>query len=67
MQGIKDLIASERGVFAIVLVLLVTVLTVLQIVTGADWLAYTKWIAVALIASKTLTGAVETVIAREPT
>jgi hypothetical protein len=60
MQGAKDLIASERGVFAIVLVVLVTVLVLMGKIPGADWLEYTKWIALGLIASKTLTGAIRT-------
>lgn len=60
MQGAKDLLASERGVFAVLLVLTITLLVVLGKLTGQDWLAFAKWIAITLIASKTITGVVET-------
>ena len=43
MQGFTDLTKSERGILTLVLVLAVTILVVLDKVTGADWLAYTKW------------------------
>ena len=66
MQGFTDLTKSERGILTLVLVLAVTILVVLDKVTGADWLAYTKWIAVTLIASKTLTGAITTYKTGQP-
>ena len=46
--------------FCIFLALVVTVLVVLGKLTGADWITYTKWLAITLVASKTVTGAVET-------
>lgn len=65
MQGARDLVDSERGVFAIAAVLLVTVLAMVGVVTGQQWLEYTKWIATALIFSKTVTTAVEHVAKRK--
>lgn len=64
MQGGRDLIASERGFLCIVLVLTSTVLALVGKIPADQWLEYTKWIAVTLVASKTVTGAVETMVAR---
>jgi hypothetical protein len=58
-MGAKDLWASERGVFAIALVVLVTLLLAIGRVTAEQWISYTQWIAVALIAGKTVSHAVE--------
>lgn len=60
MQGAKDLIASERGVFCILVLVCVTVLAALSVITGADWLDFTKWLTVTLVGSKTVTTAIET-------
>jgi hypothetical protein len=66
-QGLKDLLASERGALCVLLVLASLVLVVLGRLTVDAWLAYTKWIATVLVASKTVTGALETwVAAPEP-
>jgi len=62
MQGIKDLLGSERGMITLVLIALVTILTVLKIISGADWLSYTKWLAVAIITAKTATGVMDRVV-----
>jgi hypothetical protein len=58
--GTIDLLNSERGVLCLALIFAVTVLVILGKITGADWLTYTKWIAITLVASKTVTGAIET-------
>jgi hypothetical protein len=61
MQGGKDLIASERGFFCILVLVACSALAILHIITGGDWLDFAKWLVVTLVASKTLTGAVETI------
>lgn len=58
-DGIKDLFASERGVFCILLLVAATVLAVFGTVTSQQWLDFAKWLATVLVASKTVTGAVE--------
>lgn len=60
MQGARDLIASERGWFCLLLLVAATVLAVLKIITGGDWLTFAKYLVVTLVASKTATGAIET-------
>lgn len=62
MQGLKDLFASERGVFCLVLVIAATVLAGMKIITGADWMTFAKWLALALVTSKTITGATDRII-----
>ena len=61
MRGAVDLLESERGIFCILLVLAVTLLAVLRVITGADWIDFAKWIAVTLVASKTVTTALDQV------
>lgn len=65
MQGAFDLAESERGVFSIAVVLAATVLVALGKITGDLWVTIVQWIAITLVASKTISGAVET-IARKP-
>jgi hypothetical protein len=60
MQGARDLIASERGVFCIALLVAASVLAVAKVITGADWLTFAKWLAITLVTSKTATGVIET-------
>ena len=59
-NGITDLFHSERGVWAIAVLLLVTVLVIIGKVTGEQWLDLVKYLSVAILASKTITTAVET-------
>lgn len=59
-QGVVDLLNSERGVLCLTLVLAATALVILKLLTPAQWLTYTQWICVTLVASKTVTGAIET-------
>ena len=65
-QGTKDLFASERGVFCILLLLCVTVLVAVGKVTADDWLTFAKYLLVVLVASKTATGALETLTGKVP-
>ena len=58
--GISDLFASERGCFAIFVTVIATVMMFMGKMTVDDWIAYTKWIAVALIVSKTVTSSITT-------
>lgn len=64
MQGARDLIASERGWFCLLLLAAATVLAVLKVITGADWLTFAKYLVVTLVVSKTATGAIETLTAK---
>ncbi len=62
MQGAVDLLDSERGVFALAVLLAATVLAALGTLPPADWLGIIKWIGITLIAGKTVTTAVQTVV-----
>ncbi len=64
--GTKDLLASERGTLCMLLVVAATVLAIVGIINADQWLAYTKWICVALVASKTVTGTIETLKGSKP-
>lgn len=66
-QGLRDLAASERGVFCLGLLLAATILAALKVITGADWLTFAKFLALTLVASKTATGALETWTGNGPT
>lgn len=61
MTGATDLLESERGVVCILLLIAVTILVVLGKLTGEQWLTYTQVVVGLLVASKTITGVVETV------
>lgn len=66
MTGLKDLLASERGVLSILLVLACTALVITGQMSVDQWIEYTKWIGTVLIASKTVTTALETLRAPTP-
>jgi hypothetical protein len=59
MQGTADLFNSERGVFAILVLVAATILAALGKLTIADWITLAKWIGVTLIASKTITSSID--------
>lgn len=59
-QGTLDLLSSERGTICVLLVLASTILVITGFLTAEQWLTYTQWICVTLVASKTVTGAIET-------
>lgn len=44
MNGILDLLKSERGIGFLALVIGATVLTAMSILTAEQWLDYTKWV-----------------------
>lgn len=58
-QGTLDLLASERGTLCMLLVIASTLLVVTGYLTAEQWLTYTQWICVTLVASKTITGAIQ--------
>lgn len=60
MQGVFDLLDSERGVFCVLLVLCCTVFVVVGKMTVDQWITYTQSIGAVLVASKTVTGVAET-------
>jgi hypothetical protein len=66
MQGAKDLIASERGIFCLLVLIAATMLAIIRIITGQSWLDFTKWLTITLVASKTATTAVDAVMAKKP-
>jgi hypothetical protein len=66
MQGLADLAESERGVWSITVLVLTTVLVVLNKLTGEQWLDFVKYLSAALLASKTITTAVETATTKRP-
>ena len=59
MQGIADLVESERGIFCLLVLVAATVLSIMRIITGADWLDFAKYLTVTLVGSKTITTAVD--------
>lgn len=65
-NGIADLFHSERGVWAIAVLLLVTALVLLGKISGEQWLDLVKYLSVAILASKTITTAVETYATKQP-
>lgn len=62
VAGLTDLLQSERGIISILLIVASTILVVIGVLPIEEWLTYTKWIAVTLIASKTVTGVMETYV-----
>lgn len=66
MNGLKDLLYSERGVFCILLVVASTVLAAFGVITGQMWIDFNKYLAIALVGGKTLTTAVETYALKKP-
>ena len=66
MQGARDLLASERGVFCILVVVACTILVLFGHVTGDKWIELIKWVAISLVITKTVTGAMESRAAAIP-
>lgn len=58
--GVNDLLASERGVFSLLAVIAITVLVIFGKIDGQTWVDFMKYLAGALIMSKTVTAAVRT-------
>ena len=66
MQGLIDLLASERGVAWLLLLAVTTVLFVMRLLGADQWIDFAKYITITLIASKTVTTAVETYVTKQP-
>lgn len=66
MRGLADLTQSERGAFCILALVAATVLVVVGKLDSAMWLDFSKWLAAALVAGKTVTTAVETYTLKQP-
>lgn len=59
MQGFKDLLASERGVFAIFVLIAITILRSQSLLTEDNFVTVLTALTGALILSKTITGYAE--------
>jgi hypothetical protein len=66
MKGFFDLLQSERGVFCILTLLSSLVLVVFGQMTIDQWIDFVKYLTGFLVASKTLTTAVETYTLKKP-
>lgn len=66
MQGFRDLVSSERGIFCVVVLFAATILVVLGKLTGDEWIDFMKYLVGFLVASKTVTTAVETYTTKKP-
>ena len=65
MQGARDLLASERGIFCCSALVSITILAAMRVITAEQWLDFARYMVGVLVASKTVTTAVEKF--REPT
>lgn len=59
MTGINDLLASERGVFALALAVGSSIFVYFDKMTIQQWIDFNQWLSTALIGSKTVTTAME--------
>lgn len=66
MQGTIDLLKSERGVFCLLVLAAVTVLAFVGRITGDQWIEFVKYLVGALVASKTVTTAMDSWTAKQP-
>ncbi len=57
--GLNDLLASERGVFALALAIGSSIFVYLDKMTIQQWVDFNQWLSTALIGSKTVTTAME--------
>jgi Na+(H+)/acetate symporter ActP len=64
MSGLSDLLKSERGVFCIIALVISAVLVVLGHMTTDAWVSFIQYLTTVLVASKTITTAVE--LAKKP-
>ena len=67
MSGFNDIFKSERGVFTLLILILVTGLTAIGKISADQWIEFTKWLTVAFISGKTISHAVETLKPQTPT
>lgn len=61
MGAITDLWKSERGLLTILILIAASVLAGILVITGDQWLDFTKFVFVTYVAGKSLTGAVQIV------
>lgn len=66
MDGVKGILNSKRGAFALFIVACATVLAAIHILTGAEWKDMVKWIGGFVIVGHTATTAVDSVMAKKP-
>lgn len=66
MKGVSDLLESERGAFCVLALVACTVLVVVGKLPGASWLDFMKYLVGFLVASKTVTTAVEIHATKQP-
>lgn len=66
MRGAIDLANSERGVICIVGILAAMVLVILGKLDATAWVTFTQWLVITLVASKTVTGVIETMRGPQP-
>lgn len=59
MTGLNDLLASERGVFALALAVGSSIFVYVGKMTIEQWVEFNEWLSTALIGSKTVTTAME--------
>lgn len=59
MNALRDLLGSERGFFALLLVIASTVLAALGKMTIDQWQSFAIWIFGIYVGGKTVTGAVD--------
>lgn len=61
MNALRDLFGSERGFFALLLVVAATVLAALGKMTTDQWQSFAIWIFGIYVGGKTVTGAVDVI------
>lgn len=64
--GVHDLLHSERGAFCLLALLAATALVVFGSLTGTAWVDFVKYLVGFLVASKTVTTAVEVATTKKP-
>lgn len=62
----NDLLHSERGVFCLLALAAITMLVMTGKLDGASWVEFVKYLVGVLVASKTVTTAVETYATKTP-
>jgi len=66
MQGIKDLINSERSMFCLLVLAIATALTLAGKLTGTEWVSVVGTLITFLMAAKTVSHYIETKVSVAP-
>jgi hypothetical protein len=66
MRGLRDLLSSERGAWCAVVLIISIVFMLTRQLTSESWIDLIKFLTMVLVASKTVTTAVETRTLKEP-